>query len=151
MVSNWASEAARFAPGLKVVCLAESQGKRGAPLAEAVAGADLVITSYALLRIDNDALAELDWSGLILDEAQFVKNHRAKTYQCARRIRSAVQAGHHRHAAGEQPDGPLGVAVHHRSGPLPAPRPVRRVLPAADRARRRPDSGCSSCAAGSGR
>ena len=37
-------------------------------------------------RIDNDKLSELEWSGLILDEAQFVKNHRAKTYQCARRI-----------------------------------------------------------------
>ena len=86
MVSNWASEAARFAPDLRVVCLTESEAKRGAPSAEAVAGADLVITSYALLRIDNDKLAELDWSGLILDEAQFVKNHRAKTYQCARRI-----------------------------------------------------------------
>ena len=88
VVSNWANEAARFAPGLKVVCLAESQGKRGVPIAEAVVGAGLVITSYALLRIDNDALAELDWSGLILDEAQFVKNHRAKTYHCARRIKS---------------------------------------------------------------
>ena len=48
----------------------------------------MVVTSYALLRIDIDALVELDWSGLILDEAQFVKNHRAKAYQCARRIRS---------------------------------------------------------------
>ena len=88
VVSNWANEAARFAPDLKVVCLAESQGKRGVPIREVVADADVVITSYALLRIDNDALVELDWSGLILDEAQFVKNHRAKAYQCARRIRS---------------------------------------------------------------
>ena len=86
VVSNWSSEAARFAPDLRVVCLTESESKRGAPSAEAVAAADLVITSYSLLRIDNDRLTELDWSGLLLDEAQFVKNHRAKTYQCARRI-----------------------------------------------------------------
>jgi hypothetical protein len=86
VVSNWLSEAARFAPGLRVICLGESESKRGAPWREAVSGADLVITSYALLRINNDRLSELDWSGLILDEAQFVKNHRAKTYQCARRI-----------------------------------------------------------------
>ena len=46
----------------------------------------MVITSYALLRIDNEKLAGLEWSGVILDEAQFVKNHRAKTYQCARRL-----------------------------------------------------------------
>jgi SNF2 family DNA or RNA helicase len=86
VVSNWSSEATKFAPDLRVVCLTESESKRGASISEAVAGADLVIISYALLRIDNDKLAELEWSGLILDEAQFVKNHRAKTYQCARRI-----------------------------------------------------------------
>jgi superfamily II DNA or RNA helicase len=86
VVSNWSNEAARFAPELRVVCLTESESKRGAPSAAIVAAADVVITSYALLRIDNDKLSELEWSGLILDEAQFVKNHRAKTYQCARRI-----------------------------------------------------------------
>ena len=85
VVSNWLSEAARFAPDLRVVCLTESASKRGAER-EVVAGADLVITSYSLLRIDNDKLTQLEWSGLLLDEAQFVKNHRAKTYQCARRI-----------------------------------------------------------------
>ena len=86
VVSNWYAEAARFARGLRVVCLTESESKRGAPYGEAAAEADLVITSYALLRIDNEKLAELDWSGVILDEAQFVKNHKAKTYQCARRL-----------------------------------------------------------------
>jgi len=88
VVSNWSAEAARFAPGLRTVSLTESTGKRGRPVADAVAGADLAITSYALLRIERDALAELAWSGLVLDEAQFVKNHRAKTYACARRIRA---------------------------------------------------------------
>jgi len=86
VVSNWSTEAAKFAPHLRVVCLTESESKRGARYTEAVAAADLVITSYALLRIDNLRFTELDWSGVILDEAQFVKNHRAKTYQCARRL-----------------------------------------------------------------
>ncbi len=86
VVSNWGSEAARFAPGLRVVTVTESEGKRGHPMRELVADADLVITSYALLRIDFDAYAQLGWTGLMLDEAQFVKNHRAKTYQCARRL-----------------------------------------------------------------
>lgn len=86
VVSNWRTEATRFAPQLRVVCVTESEAKRGAPWGDAMAGADLVITSYALLRIDNDKLSEREWSGVILDEAQFVKNHRAKTYQCARRI-----------------------------------------------------------------
>jgi superfamily II DNA or RNA helicase len=86
VVSNWLSEAAKFAPSLRVLCLTESASKRGATSADTVATADLVITSYSLLRIDNARLTELEWSGLLLDEAQFVKNHRAKTYQCARRI-----------------------------------------------------------------
>ena len=86
VVSNWSNEAAKFAPDLRVVCLTESESKRSASSGPAVTGADVVITSYALLRIDNEKLAGLEWSGVILDEAQFVKNHRAKTYQCARRL-----------------------------------------------------------------
>jgi superfamily II DNA or RNA helicase len=86
VVSNWAAEAARFAPGLSVVAVTETEGKRESPLADQVAGADLVITSYALFRIDEEAYRRLPWSGLVLDEAQFVKNHQAKTYQCARRL-----------------------------------------------------------------
>ena len=65
---------------------ATSTATRGRPIGEVIAGADLVVTSYALLRIELDQLVEVQWSGVILDEAQFVKNHRAKTYQCSRRI-----------------------------------------------------------------
>jgi superfamily II DNA or RNA helicase len=90
VVTNWQREAARFAPSLRVVCVTESESKRargrGRPLAEVVGGADLVVTSYALLRIDADAWAGQVWGGLVLDEAQFVKNHRGKTYTSARRV-----------------------------------------------------------------
>ncbi len=94
VVSNWRREATTFTPSLRVVVVGESEAKRahgrGAgehrPLAELVAGADLVVTSYALLRIDEQAWAALTWSGLVLDEAQFVKNHRSKTYLSARRV-----------------------------------------------------------------
>ena len=51
-----------------------------------MAGADIVITSYALFRLDYDAYASLPWAGLVLDEAQFVKNHQSKAYQCARKL-----------------------------------------------------------------
>ena len=86
VVGNWAHEAARFAPGLKVHAVTQTAGKRGTPLAEDVAGADLVVTSYALFRIDFEAYQQQSWAGLVLDEAQMVKNHQAKTYQCARRL-----------------------------------------------------------------
>ncbi len=86
VVPNWAHEAARFAPHLKVASVTETQAKGTETLAERIQGADVVVTSYALFRIDYAAYAALPWSGLILDEAQFVKNHQSKTYQCARRL-----------------------------------------------------------------
>jgi SNF2 family DNA or RNA helicase len=86
VVSNWAREAARFAPDLTVRVLDATSRKLGMPVAEAVAGADLVVTSYTLLRLDGEGYAALPWSGLVLDEAQVVKNHRARTYAAARRL-----------------------------------------------------------------
>ncbi|MGY1844487.1 DEAD/DEAH box helicase [Modestobacter sp. SYSU DS0875] len=91
VVPTWAREAARFAPGLRVVTVEETERKRGRALRDRVAGAHVVVTSYALFRIDEDAWTELPWRGLVLDEAQFVKNHQARTYQCARRLQAPVK------------------------------------------------------------
>lgn len=91
VVGNWAAEAARFAPGLKVQAVGETFAKSGQEVADALAGADIVITSYALFRIDYDAYASREWSGLVLDEAQFVKNHQSKAYQCARKLPAAFK------------------------------------------------------------
>jgi superfamily II DNA or RNA helicase len=86
VVHNWVAESARFTPGLTVTAVTGTTARRRQPLAEVIAGADVVVTSYALLRIDADHYAGLNWSGLILDEAQFTKNHQSRVYQCARRV-----------------------------------------------------------------
>ena len=86
VVSNWASEAARFAPGLRVAVISETLARSGGDLASIAARADAVVTTYALLRIDSARYCALQWSGLILDEAQSVKNHQSRVYQCARRL-----------------------------------------------------------------
>jgi len=86
VVGNWQAETARFAPGLTVRAISETFAKSGSVPAEAMAGADIVITSYALFRIDYEAYASRQWAGLVLDEAQFVKNHQSKAYQCARKL-----------------------------------------------------------------
>ncbi|XGU20820.1 DEAD/DEAH box helicase [Rhodococcus sp. 3Y1] len=44
------------------------------------------MTSYALFRLDTDAYSAGRWSGLVLDEAQFAKNHKSKVHQCARAV-----------------------------------------------------------------
>ncbi|MGY1615936.1 SNF2-related protein [Geodermatophilus sp. SYSU D00691] len=91
VVHTWVREAARFAPGLRVVAVTETERKRGSALRREVAGAHLVVTSYALFRIDEESWADLPWSGLVLDEAQFVKNSRARTYRSARLLPARVK------------------------------------------------------------
>ncbi|MGL5829285.1 MAG: SNF2-related protein, partial [Angustibacter sp.] len=86
VVPNWASEAAKFAPNLKVVAIKQSQIRRGTDLATAIAGADLIITSYTLFRIEFAEYAAESWAGLFLDEAQFIKNHQSKSYQCVKKL-----------------------------------------------------------------
>jgi superfamily II DNA or RNA helicase len=85
VVSNWVHEAARFAAGLRVDAVTDTLAKSGRAIAD-VAEADVVVTTYTLFRLDADAYRAVAWAGLILDEAQFVKNHQAKTYRCAREL-----------------------------------------------------------------
>jgi superfamily II DNA or RNA helicase len=86
VVHNWAAEAARFAPKLTVVTLTETRSRRGEDLADAIAGADLVVASYQLFRLEYDDYAALPWRALVLDESQAVKNPKSKAYQCARKL-----------------------------------------------------------------
>ncbi|MGZ4783771.1 MAG: DEAD/DEAH box helicase, partial [Oryzihumus sp.] len=86
VVSTWAHEAARFTPGLVVRTVTESHSRRGTTIAELADGADVVVTSYTLYRLEADAYVPLGWGGLVLDEAQTVKNHNGKTYQAVRRL-----------------------------------------------------------------
>ncbi|MGI9003763.1 MAG: SNF2-related protein [Pseudonocardia sp.] len=86
VVPNWSAEAVRFAPDLRVVSISDTMRRRGQDLDEIIAGADVVVTSYTLFRLDYEAYSAAGWSGLILDEAQFTKNHQSKVHQCARRL-----------------------------------------------------------------
>jgi superfamily II DNA or RNA helicase len=88
VVDNWVKEAAAFTPGLEVRVIAESTKKRGTPLAEVADGADVIVMSYAMLRLEEDPISRIDWAGLILDEAQFVKNSQALTHQAAKSVRA---------------------------------------------------------------
>ncbi|WP_366782245.1 DEAD/DEAH box helicase [Williamsia sp.] len=88
VVGNWVTECLKFVPDLTAVAITATQSRSRIPLAHSVAHADIVVTSYALMRIDIDAYDEIDWAGVIFDEAQFVKNHNSKGHQCARRLRA---------------------------------------------------------------
>ena len=111
VITNWAAEAERFLPEAKVVTITETTAGK-TPLSERIAGAHLVLTSYTLLRMDEDAYtgyartlgravdkhtadehagdstgehsAPEGWGALLLDEAQFVKNTGTRAWSIAR-------------------------------------------------------------------
>jgi superfamily II DNA or RNA helicase len=86
VVSNWIAEAARFAPDLATRAITDTHRKLGATIADTTDGAQLIVTTYTLLRLDADEFTSRPWAGVLLDEAQHVKNHNGKTHQTVRRV-----------------------------------------------------------------
>ncbi len=85
VVPNWEREINKFAPGLAtVVWQGPNRQQRRADLEKA----DVMITSYALLRRDEELLHELDLRYVILDEAQHIKNPMSHTARAAKKLRS---------------------------------------------------------------
>jgi superfamily II DNA or RNA helicase len=83
VIGHWLSEAERFAPEMRTAGLMETSAKRGTGVAEAAADASLIVTSYAILRLDAEQFHELGVRVLVLDEAQNVKNSSSKGYAAA--------------------------------------------------------------------
>ncbi|WP_413602265.1 SNF2-related protein [Curtobacterium sp. Curtsp57] len=91
VVGNWAAEAARFVPSLRVATIETTSLKDPALVARTAAASDVVVTSYALLRLDARAYTDLPWSALLLDEAQFVKNPQSQTHRAAAELQAPVK------------------------------------------------------------
>ncbi len=85
VVPNWQREIEKFAPSLKTIVW---QGPDRHGQRDQVDGADIMITSYALLRRDEEMLSEVDFRYVILDEAQHIKNPLSATARAAKRLGS---------------------------------------------------------------
>lgn len=83
LIFNWKSEAARFAPSLRVLSLHGPERK--SKFAE-IDEHDVVITTYPLLWRDADELVQHSYHLLILDEAQTVKNAQSQAAEAVRKI-----------------------------------------------------------------
>lgn len=90
LVFNWQAEAARFAPKLKILNL---HGPDRHDRFDELEGVDVALTTYPLLWRDADALRAREWSLLILDEAQSVKNAASKGAQVIRQLRARHRLG----------------------------------------------------------
>jgi superfamily II DNA or RNA helicase len=91
VLATWRSEAERFTPELGVRVLGATRGASGVSVADAAEGADVIVTSYAVLRIDEPEFAAVEWAGAVFDEAQFVKNPQTKLHQAAKALRADVK------------------------------------------------------------
>jgi SNF2 family DNA or RNA helicase len=86
VVGNWQKEAARFTPDLPVLVHHGVGRAKGASFQKEAKRQAVVISSYALLHRDLDALKEVPWAGVILDEAQNIKNPETKQAKAARTL-----------------------------------------------------------------
>lgn len=84
LVRNWESEAAKFTPWLKTLVVSGPDRSRSFP---EISKADLVITSYALLQRDlEDAYLGIEFSAIVIDEAQHIKNRQTKNAQAVKAV-----------------------------------------------------------------
>ncbi|WP_440113346.1 DEAD/DEAH box helicase [Paenibacillus sp. QZ-Y1] len=84
---NWANEFAHFAPHLRVLIAAGHKDERASVLA-GMDEADVIVTSYPLLRRDLDTYLDRTFHTLILDEAQAIKNASSQTAQAVKQIQA---------------------------------------------------------------
>jgi len=93
VLGNWAREIHRFAPSLEVLIHHGSDRAGEEAFAGQARQVHVVITTYALARRDVGMLREIEWNGIVLDEAQNIKNPGAKQTQAIRRLRAGYRVG----------------------------------------------------------
>ena len=86
VVGNWATEARKFTPTLRVLIHHGASRATGEDVAAEVADHDIVITTYNTATRDADSLAAVAWSRLVADEAQAIKNPVSEAARALMRI-----------------------------------------------------------------
>ncbi|AFY64653.1 DEAD/DEAH box helicase [Geitlerinema sp. PCC 7407] len=86
VLGNWEREVQRFGPSLKAWVHHGDKRLKAKAFAKEAARHQLVITSYALIPRDLKTLQEVRWRGVVLDEAQNIKNADSKQSQAVRQL-----------------------------------------------------------------
>jgi len=84
LLANWQAELQRFAPMLSVF-LYHGTKRDLKKFSE-----DILLTSYGLVRSDIDLLKKQKWQVMVIDEAQYIKNHDTAQSKAVRSIKSEV-------------------------------------------------------------
>ena len=86
VLHNWRRETEKFVPHLKILVLESGVARH--QLRKQIPQHDLVITNYAILRRDFEALQKFPFGAVILDEAQYIKNPNALVTKSAKQLRA---------------------------------------------------------------
>jgi superfamily II DNA or RNA helicase len=86
VIANWHKEAARFTPDLPVLVHHGVKRHKAAAFEREARQYALVVASYALLHRDLELLKRVDWAGVVLDEAQNIKNAETRQSRAARSL-----------------------------------------------------------------
>ncbi|GAB4516436.1 MAG: hypothetical protein Tsb0020_35090 [Haliangiales bacterium] len=89
VLSHWLRLLQEFAPALSAAVLHGS----GRDLDESLRGADVLLTSYGILRNDIAELSEVSFTAAIFDEAQLLKNPQTRAYQAAAKLAADLRIG----------------------------------------------------------
>lgn len=84
VLHNWRREAGKFTPDLKVLVLESGPARHN--LRKQIPQYDIIVTNYALLRRDLEALKKFPFRAVVLDEAQFIKNPAAQVSQSVKQL-----------------------------------------------------------------
>ncbi len=88
VLGNWEREIHKFGPALKVLMHHGDKRSHAAVFARKAKTANVVLTSYALAQRDLNDFERVEWLGVVLDEAQNIKNPDAKQSKAVRQIKS---------------------------------------------------------------
>ena len=90
LVYNWEKEFQKFAPELKYIAVAESKKKRQ-EIMQNFDNYNIFITTYGLVRNDNDEYESKDFEVCIIDEAQAIKNYQAGMTKEIKKIKARTK------------------------------------------------------------
>jgi hypothetical protein len=90
VLGNWEREVKKFGPTLKAIVHHGDKRLKGKAFAKTVKDKHLVITSYPFVFRDATTLQGVSWQGVVLDEAQNIKNPGAKQSQTVRQLASGI-------------------------------------------------------------